>query len=173
MTELDQPAPVRAEANFDVGALARWLRERHPTLEGTPELFQFGKGFSNLTYLARYGQRELVIRRAPPGIRIKSAHDMGREFRILRALAPIWPKVPRPVAYCEDEGVIGSEFYAMNRVEGVILRARRADAGPPERDGLGPAAMRRVSEAWCDTLAEIHSLDWRAAGLESLGKPAG
>jgi aminoglycoside phosphotransferase (APT) family kinase protein len=176
MTDLDQPTPVRADATFDVGALTTWLRQRDPTLEGTPELFQFGKGFSNLTYLARYAlpaQRELVIRRAPPGIHIKSAHDMGREFRILRALAPIWPKVPKPVAYCEDEGVIGSEFYAMNRVEGVILRARRADAGPPERDGLGPAAMRRVSEAWCDTLAEIHSLDWRAAGLESLGKPAG
>jgi len=173
MTELDQPAPVRADANFDVEALARWLRERQPTLEGVPELFQFGKGFSNLTYLARYGQRELVIRRAPPGIHIKSAHDMGREFRILSALAPIWPKVPHPVAYCEDEGVIGSAFYAMDRVEGVILRARGADAGPPEREGLGAAVMQHVSGAWCDTLAEIHSLDWRAAGLESLGKPAG
>jgi aminoglycoside phosphotransferase (APT) family kinase protein len=173
MTALDQPMPVRAEASFDVGALAAWLRGRDPSLEGTPELFQFGKGFSNLTYLARYGARELVIRRAPPGIHIKSAHDMGREFRILSALAPAWPKVPKPVAHCEDESVIGSAFYAMERVDGVILRARPVDAGPPEHDGLDAATMRRVSEAWCDTLVEIHALDWRAAGLEALGKPAG
>jgi len=165
---LDQPTPVRADAAFDVAALAAWLRERVAGLEGDPELLQFGRGYSNLTYLVRFGVRDLVVRRAPPGVNIKSAHDMGREFRILSALAPSWPKAPRPVAYCEDAGVIGTPFYVMDRFRGVILRAR-----VPEGLALDEPVMRRVSEATCDTLSEIHTLDYRAAGLESLGKPEG
>jgi aminoglycoside phosphotransferase (APT) family kinase protein len=168
MNALDQPTPVRPEASFDVDALATWLRSREPGLDGQPELFQFGRGYSNLTYLVRFGERELVVRRAPPGVNIKSAHDMGREFRILRALAPTWAKAPRPIAHCEDATVIGTPFYVMDRVRGVILRAR-----VPEGLVLDPPTMRRLSEATCDTLAEIHTLDWRAAGLADLGKPDG
>jgi aminoglycoside phosphotransferase (APT) family kinase protein len=168
---LDQPTVVRPEASFDVGALARWLRahaEPGEDLEGEPELLQFGRGFSNLTYLVRFGSRELVVRRAPPGITIKSAHDMGREFRILRALAPAWPRAPRALAHCEDASVIGTPFYVMERVPGVILRSR-----VPDGLVLDPPTMRRVSEATCDTLAEIHGIDWRAVGLGELGKPDG
>jgi aminoglycoside phosphotransferase (APT) family kinase protein len=171
MDTLDQPTPVRSDSAFDVQALAAWLRARSPgdaTLAPEPELLQFGRGFSNLTYLVRFGARELVIRRAPPGVTIKSAHDMGREFRILSALSPAWSKAPRPVAYCEDAGVVGTPFYVMQRVPGVILRA-----AAPEGLDLGPATMRRVSESACDTLAEIHRLDWRAVGLGDLGKPEG
>ncbi|HEX3772580.1 MAG TPA: phosphotransferase family protein [Polyangiaceae bacterium] len=165
---LDQPTVVRAEASFDVAALAAWLRAREGGLEAAPELLQFGRGFSNLTYLVRFGDRELVVRRAPPGVNIKSAHDMGREFRILSALAPAWPKVPRPVAHCDDPGVIGTPFYVMERVKGVILRAK-----VPEGVVLDEATLQRVSTSTCDTLAEIHTLDWRAAGLGDLGKPEG
>jgi aminoglycoside phosphotransferase (APT) family kinase protein len=164
----DQPSPVRAEASFDVESLATWLRARKKGLEGPPELLQFGRGYSNLTYLVRFGPRELVVRRAPPGVQIKSAHDMGREFRFLGALAPVWSKAPRPVAYCEDASVIGTPFYAMERAKGVILRQR-----VPEDLVLDAPAMRAASEALCDTLAEIHTLDWRAAGLGELGKPDG
>ena len=113
---LDQPTAVRAESSFDVSALAAWLREREGGLEPEPVLSQFGRGFSNLTYLVRFGARELVVRRAPPGINIKSAHDMGREFRILSALAPVWPKAPRPIALCDDASVIGTPFYVMEHV---------------------------------------------------------
>jgi aminoglycoside phosphotransferase (APT) family kinase protein len=167
---LDQPTAVRAESTFDVEALAAWLRRREggERLEGAPELSQFGRGFSNLTYLVRFGSRELVVRRAPPGINIKSAHDMGREFRILSALAPVWPKAPRPIAHCDDASVIGTPFYVMERVRGVILRARL-----PEGLVLDEPTLKRVSESTCDTLAEIHGLDWRAAGLGELGKPEG
>jgi len=174
---LDQPTVVRPESSFDIAALAAWLRERVPALEGTPELLQFGRGFSNLTYLVRFPGRELVIRRAPPGINIKSAHDMGREFRILSALAPVWPKVPRPIAHCDDASVIGTPFYVMERVRGVILRAQEGPTRPGgvRDDGLvlDEATMRRLSESACDTLAEIHRLDWRGAGLGELGKPEG
>jgi len=165
---LDSPTPVRAGQGFDVRALAAWLRPRVAGLEGEPELLQFGRGFSNLTYLVRFGAREIVVRRAPPGIEIKSAHDMGREFRILSALSPSWPRAPRPLAYADDRSIIGTPFYVMERVRGVILRAR-----VPEGLALDAPVMRRVSEATCDTLAEIHNLDWRAAGLGGLGKPEG
>jgi len=165
---LDQPTPVRSDASFDVAALAAWLRQREGGLEGEPELLQFGRGFSNLTYLVRFGTRELVVRRAPPGVNIRSAHDMGREFRILHALAPTWAKAPRPIAYCEDAAVIGTPFYVMDRFRGVILRAR-----VPDDLVLDEPVMRRVSEATCDTLAEIHMLDYRAVGLDALGKPEG
>jgi aminoglycoside phosphotransferase (APT) family kinase protein len=167
-SSLDQPTAVRADSTFDVEALAAWLRARDGGLGAAPELLQFGRGYSNLTYLVRFGQRELVVRRAPPHIQIKSAHDMGREFRILSSLASVWPKVPRPIAYCEDASIIGTPFYVMERVQGVILRAR-----VPDPSSLDAATMARVSAATCDTLAEIHNLDFRAAGLGDLGKPEG
>jgi aminoglycoside phosphotransferase (APT) family kinase protein len=172
---LDQPTVVRPESSFDLAALTAWLRERVEGLEGAPELLQFGRGFSNLTYLVRFPTRELVLRRAPPGINIKSAHDMGREFRILGALSPAWSKAPRPLAHCDDASVIGTPFYVMERVRGVILRAREGSARPAGADEpvLDEPTMRRVSASTCDTLAEIHQLDWRAVGLEDLGKPAG
>jgi aminoglycoside phosphotransferase (APT) family kinase protein len=165
---LDQPTPVRTEASFDVHALAAWLRGRDQRFDAEPVLLQFGRGYSNLTYLVKFGDRELVVRRAPPGVNIKSAHDMGREFRILSALAPVWSKVPRPLAHCEDPAVIGTPFYVMERVRGTILRAR-----VPDGIVLDTPAMKRISEATCDTLAEIHKLDWKAAGLGDLGKPEG
>ena len=164
----DQPTPVRAGQGFDVEALAAWLRPRVEGLEGPAALEQFGRGYSNLTYLARFGERELVVRRAPPGVTIKSAHDMGREFRILSALAPAWPRAPRPLAHCEDASVIGTPFYVMERVRGVILRAKL-----PAGLTLDAPTMRGASEALCDTLAEIHALDWKAVGLGDLGKPQG
>ena len=165
---LDRPSPVREGQGFDVDALATWLRARVDGLHGEPELSQFGRGYSNLTYLARFGSRELVVRRAPPGVAIKSAHDMGREVRILSALAPTWPKAPRPIASCDDATVIGTPFYVMERARGVILRAK-----VPEGLALDRPTMRRVSEATCDTLAEIHGIDWKSVGLGDLGKPAG
>jgi aminoglycoside phosphotransferase (APT) family kinase protein len=165
---IDQPSPVRSGQGFDARALAAWLGPHVEGLEGEPEILQFGRGYSNLTYLARFGQRELVLRRSPPGVNIKSAHDMGREVRILSALAPAWPKAPRPLAYCDDPSVIGTPFYVMERVRGIILRAKT-----PEGLVLDAPTMRTVSEATCDTLAEIHGLDWRAVGLGDLGKPEG
>src|SRR5262249_11979249 len=111
----DQPSAVRPGQGFDAAALGAWLRAQSEGdehgFEGDPQVSQFGRGYSNLTYLVRFGARELVVRRAPPGVDIRSAHDMAREFRILSALAPAWPKVPAPVAYCDDPSVLGTRFY--------------------------------------------------------------
>src|SRR5437868_3895707 len=105
----DQPTPVREGQGFDVDALEKYLRGALG-VSGPLVVEQFGRGFSNLTYLVRAGERELVLRRSPPGVKIKSAHDMGREFRILSRLADVWPKAPRPLAHCEDEAIIGTPF---------------------------------------------------------------
>jgi aminoglycoside phosphotransferase (APT) family kinase protein len=166
----DQPSGVREGQGIDASALSAWLSDAVPGLDGAVAIEQFGRGYSNLTYLVRVGAREIVLRRAPPGVKIKSAHDMGREFRILSALAsvPGWTKSPRPLAACEDESVLGSQFYVMERVRGVILRAKA-----PKGLDLSPEVMRRVSEATIDTLAEIHGIDWKASGLEGIGKPEG
>jgi aminoglycoside phosphotransferase (APT) family kinase protein len=107
-----------------------------------------------------------VLRRPPFGANIKTAHDMGREYRILSALKPVYPKVPRPLLYCPDASVIGAPFYLMERLYGVILRNE-----PPR--GLTPEVMRGVSHALVEALVELHTLDYQKAGLADLGRPEG
>jgi aminoglycoside phosphotransferase (APT) family kinase protein len=109
-----------------------------------------------------------VLRRPPFGTKVKTAHDMGREFRVLSALAPVYPKAPTPFRYCDDEGVLGAKFYLMERRRGVILRK---DLGAGEQ--LPPPTARRLCELLVDALVELHAIDYAAAGLNELGKPAG
>jgi aminoglycoside phosphotransferase (APT) family kinase protein len=163
----DKSSPVREGQSFDTQKLEAYLAANVPG-GGALTVEQFPRGFSNLTYLIRVGDRELVLRRAPPGVKIKSAHDMGREFKILSHLSAVWPKAPRPIVHCQDESIVGTEFYVMERVKGIILRARA-----PEGLELGPARMKAMSESLIDTLAEIHTLDYVACGLGDLGKPEG
>jgi aminoglycoside phosphotransferase (APT) family kinase protein len=112
----DEPRPVRSEDAFDVDALHDWLAERVGGLAGPPEVRQFGGGASNLTYLLRYPDRDLVLRRPPAGVKAASAHDMVREHRVQAALAPHYRYVPQMVALCTDPDVLGSDFYVMERV---------------------------------------------------------
>lgn len=165
---IDQPRTPRSGEELDVAKLAAFLRERLPGEPGPVEVAQFPRGYSNLTYLLRLGRREVVLRRPPIGARIKSAHDMGREFRILSSLQGVYAQIPRPLVYCEDESVLGAPFYLMERVTGVILRTQ-----PPPGLELGPDRMRRLSESFVDNLAAIHAVDCGAAGLGELGRPDG
>ena len=165
---LDQPQSVRPGEELDTGQIALFLKTCLPHLEGPLAVEQFPKGYSNLTYLVRVGERELVLRRPPFGAKIKTAHDMGREYRILAQLIKFYPKVPCPIAFCEDESVLGAPFYVMERVKGVILRAE-APAGLP----LSPALMQQLSENFIDNLVELHAIDYLAAGLAELGRPEG
>ncbi len=165
---LDEPQPTRPGEELDAAKLETYLRQALPDLSGHVQIAQFPKGYSNLTYLLNVGERELVLRRPPFGAKIKTAHDMGREYRILSHLIAVYPKVPRPLAYCEDESVLGAPFYIMERVKGIILRAK-----PPTGLQLTPASMRRISESFIDNLTEIHGVDYVAAGLGDLGKPEG
>ena len=106
-TWIDEARPVREGEMPDMEGLTAWFRSALPELDGPIELRQFPSGYSNLTYLARIGDRELVMRRPPVGSKVKAAHDMAREFRALQALHPVYPAAPRPLAYCEDNAVIG------------------------------------------------------------------
>ncbi len=165
---IDQPRGVRAGEQLAEQKLASYLRAHLPNLDAALTVKQFPSGFSNLTYLLKFGDRQLVLRRPPIGARIKTAHDMGREFRILSHLHPVYRKVPEPLLFCEDEAVIGAPFYVMERVRGIILRAQS-----PEGSQLTPATMRLLSMAFVENLVEIHAIDYRGAGLGDLGSPQG
>jgi aminoglycoside phosphotransferase (APT) family kinase protein len=176
----DRSMPVRAGEEIDAAALDAWLRRNLPPdwQEGAPgsltagEITQFTGGHSNLTYHLRWGDRELVLRRPPVGTAVRSAHDMGREYRVLSRLHSCWPKAPRALAACADPGVVGAPFYVMERVRGVVLRQ---PVLPPGADPA-PAAARWLSEQVVDGLVELHALDLealRAAGLADLGHPDG
>ncbi|WP_426245492.1 phosphotransferase family protein [Nocardioides sp. LHG3406-4] len=172
MADGDQSMPVRAEDAFDVGAASAWLRENvddrlREELSGTPEVRQFPGGASNLTYLMRWPARELILRRPPAGVKAKGAHDMGREYRIQAALAPVFPRVPAMVASCDDESVIGSPFYAMERLVGVVPRREL----PP---GLTPGATAHLCGNVFDVLVELHSVEVASVpALDALGKGEG
>ena len=155
--------PVRPGEALDVEKLRAYLG-----LTGDIEVSQFPSGFSNLTYLVKIGARELVLRRPPHGAEIRSAHDMGREYRVLAGLSKVYPLVPKTVALCEDASVLGAPFYVMERLHGIVLRTR-----VPEGVAATPKIMRRLSENFLDNLAAIHGVDLEAAGLTGLGKPEG
>lgn len=164
---IDQPGAVRDGEELDDRALAAYLRDRSE-IEGDLEVLQFPAGWSNLTYLIRAGGRELVLRRPPHGARAEAGHDMAREYRILSALDGHWGRVPSPVLYCGDDAVIGTPFYLMERVKGVILRGRPTpDRAPP------PETMTALAGSLVDLLVELHALDHRALGLDDLGRPQG
>jgi aminoglycoside phosphotransferase (APT) family kinase protein len=164
---VDRAQAVRAGEEIDAAALDAYLSRVLPDLTGDVAIEQFPRGFSNLTYLVRKGGREIVLRRPPRGAAIKSAHDMGREHRILSALAAVYPKAPRPLACCEDASVIGAPFYLMERIRGLILR------GGPAAAALSPEDRRAVSESLVDALAELHGLDHQRPGLAELGHGGG
>jgi len=168
MSTIDQSSQIRKGEELPVEPLYDYLNARLPNLSAPLIVEQFSAGFSNLTYLLRSGDRELVLRRPPVGAKIKTAHDMSREYRILSHLYPVYPKVPRPLLFCDDESILGAPFYVMERVTGIILRAQR-----PTGLDLAPALMRRLSQAFIENLAEIHELDYEAAGLGELGSPQG
>ena len=165
---IDRPTDVRPGEELDLNKLDVYLREQIPELEGDITLKQFPAGHSNLTYSIRIGERELVLRRPPFGAKIKSAHDMGREYRILSHLVEAYSRVPRPLLNCEDETVLGAPFYVMERSRGVVLRA-----SPPDGLKLPSDLMRNLSENFVDNLVEIHRIDYEAIGLGELGQPAG
>lgn len=167
---IDTTTPPRPGETLDAARLDAYLRATVPDLDGALTIEQFPGGFSNLTYLLRVGEREMVLRRPPFGANIRGGHDMGREYRVLSGLYPVYPKVPRPLAYCDDLDVMGAPFYVMERVRGVILRPN----SPLVAAGaLTPDVMRRVCRSLIDTLVELHGLDYAAAGLGDLGKPDG
>jgi aminoglycoside phosphotransferase (APT) family kinase protein len=152
-------APVRPGEELNTRALAAYLGVAEVAVE------QFPGGHSNLTYLVRAEAREYVLRRPPLGPVAPKAHDMAREYAVLRAVAPLFPPAPQVYRLCEDPGIIGAVFFLMERRRGVILRG----AVPPPWTGEAP----RISRAFVDCLIELHAIDVERHGLSALGKPDG
>jgi aminoglycoside phosphotransferase (APT) family kinase protein len=162
-----QAGSARAGEALDLARLRPFLCE-HFGREGPVSVEQFPSGHSNLTYRVRLGRLEVVLRRPPFGSRVRSAHDMAREYRVLSKLHTAYPAAPQALLFCDDLGVLGAPFYLMEPIRGLIIR-RDAPAGV----SLPPQTARRLSEAFLDGLARLHQLDYAAIGLGDLGKPQG
>jgi aminoglycoside phosphotransferase (APT) family kinase protein len=158
----DRPSAIRKGEELDTAALAGYL-DRELGAHGAVAIEQFPGGHSNLTYLVHHGDREYVLRRPPFGSKVKSAHDMGREVAVLSKLAPVFDRAPHVLAYEGTGELLGAPFYLMERRRGVILR------------GTLPEGVNapRACELLVDTLVDLHAVDFQAAGLGDLGKPAG
>jgi aminoglycoside phosphotransferase (APT) family kinase protein len=131
----------------------------------TAELIAGGK--SNLTYVVSDGTDSWIVRRPPLGHVLATAHDMAREYRVMAALQGSGVPVPRTYAFCGDPGVIGSEFYVMERCAGTPYR------WATELMPMGPERTRAISEKLVDTLGTLHAVDPHAVGLADFGRPAG
>src|SRR5258708_5714819 len=117
----DHAGAVRSGEELDLTRLESFLRDRFPGQDGPVAVRQFPSGHSNLTYSVQWGEKEMVLRRPPFGSKVKTAHDMGREYHVLSKLHAVFP-APRPLFYCTDESVLGAPFYVMERVHGIVLR---------------------------------------------------
>lgn len=164
----DRAGAVRTGEELNIDAVDAWLKRQMPDLQGTPEVTQYAGGASNWTYRLHYPNRDLILRRPPAGTKAKSAHDMAREYHVQSALKPVYPCVPTMIGLCQDESVIGADFYVMERIPGIIPRARL-----PKGLELSPAETRQLCTNVIDKLIELHRVDYHAVGLDKLGKGQG
>lgn len=152
---------------LDLVRLAGWL----PTVLAAagPQLRAelIAGGRSNLTYTLTDGEQTWILRRPPLGHVLATAHDMGREYRVMAALRDTDVPVPRTVAFCPDAEVLGAPFYLMERVVGTPYR-RAAELA-----ALGPDRTRRIALGLVDTLTRLHAVDPDAVGLADFGRPDG
>jgi aminoglycoside phosphotransferase (APT) family kinase protein len=167
VTLCDQAGTVRAGEELDIARLQPFLQEQFGD-SGPVSVEQFPSGHSNLTYLVRMGSREVVLRRPPFGSKVRSAHDMAREYRVLSKLHTAYAVAPKALLYCDDLSILNAPFYLMEPIRGMILRR-----DPPSGVPFSPETARQLSEAFLDNLARLHRLDYAAIGLADLGKPHG
>ncbi|MDJ0754579.1 MAG: phosphotransferase family protein [Ardenticatenaceae bacterium] len=164
---------VRSDERLDEQSLRNYLASHGDVLNVETNQFevrQFGGGMANLTYELYFpdDQRRFVLRRPPLGPVAASAHDMGREFKVLSRLFQRFPLAPRAFLYCDDAEVIGAPFFIMERRFGIVVRKKMP------ADFLHKAdAAQQMSLALVDALADFHAVDYQAIGLGNLGKPQG
>ncbi len=165
---LDKAKQVRQGEELNIQAVQEWLNSHIDIPNEIPEVTQYSGGASNWTYCLTYSDREIILRRPPAGTKAKSAHDMNREFQVQSKLKPVFPYVPKMLGFCQDEAVIGCDFYVMEKLAGIIPRANL-----PKGLNLSEAQVRAMCTNVIDKLIDLHKVDYKAAGLESLGKGAG
>jgi aminoglycoside phosphotransferase (APT) family kinase protein len=164
MTSSPQLTPVRDGHGFDEAALVRYLRDHVEGFAGTLTVRQFEGGQSNPTFLLEAGGTEYVLRKQPPGDLLPSAHQVDREYRVMRALADTAVPVPRMFALCEDPDVLGVKFYVMEKVPGRVF----SQTTLPE---LTPAERHAIYTDLARVLAALHAVDVDAVGLTDFGRP--
>ncbi len=164
----DRAGRVRPGEELPLERLREYLRPVLGAAVDALRVAQFPGGHSNLTYLLAGGDEQWVLRRPPFGSKVKSAHDMSREYRILAALKDVFPHGPAPLHFCGERDVIGCDFYLMNYIRGLVVRREY----PPGLN-LTPAQTRRQLCNFFDVLGDLHSIDPAAAGLGDFGRPAG
>lgn len=163
-------APIRPEERFEEARVAAHLQAHLSDLIGDlPLTFaQFPGGRANLTYLVRAGDLELVLRRPPLGPVAPGSHDMAREYAVLSVLHRVYAKAPRALLLCSDPEVMGAPFFVMERRRGTVVRENW-----PVSLAADDAFRLRLAGNVVDALAELHRVDYRALGLEGLGRPEG
>jgi aminoglycoside phosphotransferase (APT) family kinase protein len=170
---IDKAGQVRKGEELNLKKLVPWLEEHIPNLKGEPTVTQYSGGASNWTYCLSYPKEngfshDVILRRGPKGTKAKGAHNMGREFRLQAALKPVYAYVPEMLGHCEDESVIGAEFYVMEKLSGLIPRMNL-----PKGITLTPTTTHRLCQNALDSLIELHKVDYKSAGLDHLAKGEG
>ena len=160
--------PQRPGEELDMLLLQPWLDQHFPALPAPSKITQFAGGASNWTYRLQYPYRDLILRRAPLGKKAKGAHDMVREYSLQKSLKPAYDYVPEMLALCEDDSVMGSPFYIMERLEGLIPRKNL----PNDLD-WDAATVKQVCNSFWDKLIELHQVDTSQAELAQWGKGEG
>lgn len=164
----DKSKKIREGEQIDILRVEKFLKDSIPGLTGSLAVEQFPSGYSNLTYMIKVGEKELVLRRPPFGTKAKTAHDMKREYTILDALKPVFPYCPKPLLYTEDTYVMDCPFYVMERIRGIILRRDL-----PQGLTFKSEDARKLCENLLDVHLELHSIDYKKIGLADFGKPGG
>ena len=162
----DDLTPVRAIHRFDETRLEHYLTDRLPDFRGPLKIRQFVGGQSNPTYMLETPAARFVMRKKPPGALLQSAHQVEREFRIIKALEATDVPVPRAHLLCEDADVIGTAFFVMDFVAGRIMR-------DPTMPASSPNERAACYDSMNDVLARLHKVDFRGVGLGDYGRPTG
>jgi aminoglycoside phosphotransferase (APT) family kinase protein len=160
--------PVRKGEKLDHNQLRSFL-DQHFSLENEPlEINQFGAGHSNLTYELKVGEWEAVLRRPPHGPVAPKAHDMEREYSILRDLHPVFSLAPKPYVFSDNSAIVGSPFYVMERRRGYVF-----DTSFPSEIEVTSNLCKELSESMVDTLVHLHSIDYKKTRLVEITQPEG
>jgi aminoglycoside phosphotransferase (APT) family kinase protein len=161
-------APVRPGEELDWRAAEAYIFERMPDVSGPMSVLQFPGGSANLTYLLRFADRELVLRRPPFGVVAPGAHDMKREYKVLSRLWRVLDRAPHAYVFCADHDVIGADFLVMERRTGEVVRGN-----VPASMARLPDVGRRIGFAVVDAMADLHLVDPASCDLTDLGRPDG
>ena len=165
MTEYqNETIPVREAHRLDEGKLRAYLAGHMAGIGDDFSLQQFAVGQSNPTYMITTGGREFVLRKKPPGALLPSAHAVDREYRVITALGGTAVPVPKTYLLCEDDGVLGTAFFVMDKVPGRVLDDQFAPA-------FSAAERGAVYDHMLQVLAALHAVDYEAVGLGDLGRP--